>query len=225
MAYLALSRRSHWKDISTDGLTPFAALINRRTILFDHERWLTDEILDLCQVFLEHKQDPNIAIPTDQFMKTFDKDLWCRPLHLIESPRWTKLLLEHGAKVNALDSYGRTPLDLAYGGGKNPWRYECITPETFESTRILLEAGGCLTHGVDEPYAGGKTLLEIFYIRLDEAGIEPTAAMKRSPLLDSSDPPSAKVATTTPVSANRPVPTHSAPSIRKKIGEVLKRDK
>ena len=68
-----------------------------------------DEFIDVASAFLEHGQDPNIDLNRSNRLDSLGS---CKPLHMSLS-RMTRLLLEYGADVNALNFGGYTALDLS----------------------------------------------------------------------------------------------------------------
>ncbi|KAK9413454.1 putative NACHT domain-containing protein [Seiridium unicorne] len=74
-----------------------------------------DESVDMSRILLERGQSPEVDV---QVVKGRLWVIKCKPLHI--SPLGVaKLLLEHGANVNALDSRGQTPLDYKFGSEVN----------------------------------------------------------------------------------------------------------
>jgi hypothetical protein len=141
------------------GDTPFRMLVESFWQEMRYAKY-TDSYTDIACAFLEHGQDPNIDLTGSIRLETFRS---CKPLHLSQS-RMTRLLLEHGADVNALTFSGHTALDLSVksrdAASESFWEAgeEKILGDNRETIKrleveidtvmILLDYGGCITeHG------------------------------------------------------------------------------
>jgi hypothetical protein len=115
------------RDVPYKGLTAFSRLFQGnlegplRAATGDFPVNTRIMTADMIKAFVETGQDPDVPMlvktgcPSYQLQGSGNgEDLMCRPLHLSRSPM-TEALIEGGANVNALDSGGRTPLDIAYG--------------------------------------------------------------------------------------------------------------
>ena len=113
-------------------------------------RRFTPELVNVAKVFLDSGQDPDIEIRTYDDIECRN-EVQCRALHF-PNEVLTKALLKKGALVNALDSWGRSPLDISI------WNYGNIKPdsdwtphEAFETARALLNSGaGCTQFGAPD---------------------------------------------------------------------------
>ena len=101
---------------------------------------LWSRISKVIEVFLKHGQDLNVDIPygPTEALGGISKNS-CKALHIARAEA-SKTLLEQGAHVNALDSYGMTALDVVIQDGK-----VFFTEEILITGLILLEHGGCIT--------------------------------------------------------------------------------
>lgn len=137
----------HWRMILSRGNTNIAS----------------QAMFDVVESLLNAGQSPD----NDIFISPVKKDESCKPLHLARS-RFTALLLQHGASVNALDSLGRTALDLCIARaismhispfdltGANMLAESLAArnyhnerrrkaDEAFETAMLLIESGGHIT--------------------------------------------------------------------------------
>jgi hypothetical protein len=132
------------------GETPFQSLFHDILGLTDLGR--RDEIQDwsgtaeVVGLFLEYGQDANVDIPDTSFMVRYQNRVSvCKPLHVSRS-EVSKILLEHGAQVNALDGKGLTALDRLIITSTIGYRAGDMPSNVPATASILLEHGGCITH-------------------------------------------------------------------------------
>jgi ankyrin repeat protein len=154
------------------GETPFQHLMNTsQYVLKKHDGPLWNGLSKVAEVFLKHGQDANVDIPYSPgealggTSKKFSK-----ALHIARAD-FSKILLEHGAHVNALDSDGLTALDHVIHEVSILRAYE-----DFVTASILLEHGGCITEST------GEELIH-FLNKLNRSGIEIPEALRNPPRL------------------------------------------
>jgi hypothetical protein len=88
-------------------------------------------IKELVHQFLKAGQEPNVALVRNcKNSRAPVERVICSPLHVVQ-PDLAVLLLQFGAKINAIDSRGVTPLDLACGVGGNVYEIgDHVSPVT-----------------------------------------------------------------------------------------------
>jgi hypothetical protein len=151
------------------GETPFQHLMTRYANIFFTDLW--SRISKVVEVFLKHGQDSNVDIPygPSEALGGTSKNS-CKALHIARAEA-SKTLLEQGAHVNALDSYGLTALDLVIQDEKSVFlQDEVIT------CLILLEHGACITLSTEN-------LLPSFLNKFDRHGIYVPEALRNPPRL------------------------------------------
>ncbi len=100
----------------------------------------------LISVMLREGQDPNEDVSLQIRRRGTMTTATVTTLH-IATRDMAEILLRHGANVNALDSHGRTPLDLACGAGGNPYELgDHVRPEeAYPLASLLVRHGAKLT--------------------------------------------------------------------------------
>ncbi|KAI9150045.1 SERAC1 protein [Paramyrothecium foliicola] len=91
-------------------------------------------------------EDPDTDILLEKNTKRSKEQILCRPLH-VAGQGVAEVLLLFNASVNALDSKGRTPLDLACGVGGNPFEIgDHVDPaRAYALVALLLSHGALLS--------------------------------------------------------------------------------
>ncbi|OLE51493.1 MAG: hypothetical protein AUG51_22705 [Acidobacteria bacterium 13_1_20CM_3_53_8] len=169
-------------DSEYRGSTPFTSLFEHywRSLAVGSITSPSQGMFDIAQAFLSAGQNPDVDI----FRSPLKEGKSCKPLHILHS-RFVVLLLQHKAAVNALDSSGRTALDLSIAhcdlrkplfgitdadeaADRLSQRAENKTfsrraDEAFESTMLLIENGGCITTYGMTRLPKFLSELEIFY--------------------------------------------------------------
>lgn len=153
-------------DATYDGKTPFQTLFKHNYYTRFHggaghdfsERARANMVYQLLQA----GQNPNVDI---SILKGRNPSIVGKPVH-IASPSIILLLLEFNADVNAIDTEGHTPLDLACGVGGNIYEVgDHVRPaEIYELVVLLLNHGAKLT-------TAGTKIWPIFLDCLVENGI------------------------------------------------------
>ena len=115
-----------------EGETPFQFNFTRFRKSGEYSTFLNDTT-KVVEVFLKHKQDVDVDIPTDYGV--------CKGLHIARC-EVSEALLRGGAQVNALDSRGFTALDHVMNGSISSRAHGMDVP----TASILLHYGGCITH-------------------------------------------------------------------------------
>jgi hypothetical protein len=136
------------RDALLDGKTPFQVVFGALfgfgarlgPISQQHHCKNMNDGLELVAALLDYGQNPDVdlidLVPTDLFRS-------CKALHVSEY-RMSRLLLGHGADVNALTSGGHTALDLSL----ESWithPHPRDPAEAIATTTLLLDWGGCIT--------------------------------------------------------------------------------
>jgi hypothetical protein len=176
---LGVSLHSEYGEV-----TPFEWLFGQhwRTILAGGNYTNGSQAMfDVTEALLNAGQSPNIDI----FIWPLKEGEFTKPLHLSRS-RFTAILLQHQASVNALDSFGRTALDLCISRTISMYRTRCWlrganksadylagnedhreihrrADEAFETTMLLIENGGLITSFGADQLQGFLAGLENFY--------------------------------------------------------------
>ena len=132
------------------GETPFQHLMNiNKHMLGNSDTAFWSRLSKVVEAFLKHGQDANGSIPhiQDEVLRNTSKRS-SKALHMAHA-EVSKTLLEHGAHVNALDSYGLTALDYFI----QDWTIFASGEEVITGL-ILLEHGGCITHSTENYLPG-----------------------------------------------------------------------
>ncbi|KAK1753330.1 SERAC1 [Echria macrotheca] len=116
-----------------------------------------DPFNSLVRVMLDRGQDANETIASgDHFIRKKAAPI---KLHLISALHvatadLAEILLDHGAKVNALDDMGRTPLDYACGVGGDPLELGVQTrlEDVYPLAVVLVKHGAKLSEEGREPW-------------------------------------------------------------------------
>jgi tankyrase len=100
------------------GITPLHVAASPLRVNITPADFIRDHI-DIMQVLLDHGSDPN-ARDNDNSTPLHHASWWQKREFVAQegSVEGTRLLLKHGAIVDAEDIEGRTPLQLALGHGR-----------------------------------------------------------------------------------------------------------
>jgi hypothetical protein len=125
-------------------LTPFQALFAPR-IKFGGEGYpLSSQARAVTRALLKHGQDPECALKFGKLRRGLPN---CRAIHMSDA-EMSRLLLEYGANVNALDGSGKTPLDIALSPNLETLEFEGEAQKVCDRISVLLDHGASITnHG------------------------------------------------------------------------------
>lgn len=123
-------------------LTPFEALFAPRLHLTAEGYPSSLQSRAVTRVLLRHGQDTDDPLHFSKHPRSPLKG--CRALHLADA-EMSKLLLEHGANVNALDNHGCTPLDIALYPNLMAFDLDSNHEKVCHRISILLDYGACIT--------------------------------------------------------------------------------
>jgi hypothetical protein len=138
------------------GETPFQSLFVKILRITDLRGGGTVDwsgMAEVVKLFLEHGQDANVDIPRYVPFDYKKRAGACKSLHVARC-EVSKVLLEHGAQVNALDSNGLTALDLVIQERRRLYEVVTRASDVRATASILLEHGGCITYSTKERMAG-----------------------------------------------------------------------
>jgi hypothetical protein len=149
-------------DAVFENMTPFQMIFSTCVPGFEsttrYKRSL--HMVALADVFLHKGQNPNVDVTV------YDEHadiITCKPLHIGHSVELVKALLAHGAKVNARDSRGKTPLDSVLGMSWYFANYgKVVSPphDAYEAALLLLRRGGCITESGREDLQAFITMIK-----------------------------------------------------------------
>ena len=97
----------------------------------------SSQLRAITRLLLRHGQDPDCVL---NFMASRN----FRALHLADA-EMSKLLLEHGANVNALDGRGWTPLDIALSPNLVTFEFDNDPEKVRHRISVLLDYGACIS--------------------------------------------------------------------------------
>ncbi|KAI9694157.1 MAG: hypothetical protein M1822_003428 [Bathelium mastoideum] len=100
----------------------------------------SSESRTIVRHFLEHQQDPGC---TFESASKLPGTVHCKPIHLADAET-SRLLLEFGADINAVDSSGRTALDIALDGFDS-MLHRVSFIRVHDRILTLLDYGACVT--------------------------------------------------------------------------------
>ncbi|KAJ0415702.1 hypothetical protein BJY00DRAFT_293136 [Aspergillus carlsbadensis] len=163
------------------GCTPFQALFEESyyscfTGVSDHHD-TRPVVLELLHQLLKAGQEPNVVLVKEwEGSGMLGEKVLCTPLH-VAKPDLAVLLLQFGAEINAIDSRGLTPLDLACGVGGNVHEIgDHVSPvDAYETAALFLRHGAKLTK------AGWKQWPKFVHLLETRGGISIPEDFRRPP--------------------------------------------
>jgi hypothetical protein len=173
-------------DLGTrsESLTPFQALLAPDVELGAEGFPSSSQSRTVARVLMEQGQNPEEELNFGIRRLGWPR---CRAIHISDADM-SKLLLEYGADVNALDGIGRTPLDIALSPNLETLEFGNRPERVHDRISVLLDHGACITKNAEKhlgrcldwlnEYNLSISQLDRFLVRL-ERGSPPASPEKR----------------------------------------------